>query len=122
MNTLSLPPLGTFLRPVGIMRWKYTMRVIRHFPPDRYNWNPGIEYERWGIRDGRPYDDGDVTAGHSIDLMPTLLPGVWRYPPALPDEYDGPDSSYRYAQPSYQRWETYFREIGCDERGQMGLI
>ena len=122
--TQPLPPLGSFLRPIGSRRWwLYTLRVLRHFDPGPGDDAPSIEYERWGIRDGLPYDDGAVQRGHYIMLAPTSMPGVWRYPWQWPEPRENDwDWSYRWAQPSVNNQEVYFRAILCDDRGQMRLI
>jgi hypothetical protein len=81
---------------------------------------PAIEYERWGILDGCPFDDGHLRRGYFIDLVPTLVPGVWRYPPLQPSGRcrDG----YRYATPEYRIWETYYRTMSVDQHGQQELF
>ncbi len=70
----ALPPIGAFLRPIGIHGFCWSLRVTHHWDEGR------IEYERWGLKDGRVIDDGHVMPGHVRDLVPTLIPGVWRDP------------------------------------------
>lgn len=117
-----LPPPGAFLRPIGIHRFRYAMRVLRVF--DACNSEPpGIEYERWGISaDGMPIDDGNVSRGFFIDLIPSLIRGVYRSAYRYPDPGDGDVISYRWARPEVHRWPTYYRLIGCDGRGQMDMF
>lgn len=114
----SLPPLGAFLRPVGMIHYGYCLRVLRHFADDE---RPGVEYERWGMRDGCPLDDGHIQREYYIDLVPCLTPGLWRYPPAQPDDWHDRDG-YRYATPGYRTWETYYRLMSMDQHGQRKLF
>lgn len=118
----TLPPRGRFLRPIGLHRFGYTMRVVGHVDPENALDHPAIEYERWGVRGGMPVDDGNVRRGYYLSLCPTLLPGVWRYPPKTPDDGGWSRDGYRNSVPSVQRWETYYRLIDQDERGQMELF
>lgn len=109
-----MPAPGTWLRPLGTFRWGYTLRVVA---VDR----DGIEYERWGTSHGRPVDDGHISKGCYTLLQPTLLPGVWRYPPANVD--DGHDSDeYRWAAPSHQLTEVYFLACPGPVGTQMELL
>lgn len=67
-----LPPLGAFIRPIGMTRYGYCLRVVRQFTDD--DGQPAIEYERWGMRDGRPVDDGHILREYYTDLVPCLIP------------------------------------------------
>ena len=71
---MTLPPIGSFLKPVGASKFHWSMRVTNHWDDGR------ISYERWGLKDGRATDDGRVTPGHVGDLVQTSIPGVWRDP------------------------------------------
>ncbi|MGE8591480.1 MAG: hypothetical protein ACN6OD_19105 [Alcaligenes sp.] len=124
-----LPPLGAFLRPVGILRYGYCIRVMQQFDPaeDKNLAFPAIEYERWGIRDGQPFDDGNVRRGSYIDLLPAMVPGVWR-PAVHTGEiarcigYRRGDEGPRWCQPSRQLVETYYRLMPLNSDGQMELF
>lgn len=76
--TTSLPPMGAYLRPVGTHCYGYCVRVVRQFASDGRDQHPGIEYERWALRDGLPHDDGHVMRGSFIDLLPGPSADVWR--------------------------------------------
>lgn len=76
--TSSLPPMGAYLRPVGIHCYGYCVRVVRQFASDGCAQHPCIEYERWGLRDGLPHDDGHVMRGSFIDLLPGPCADAWR--------------------------------------------
>lgn len=70
---MTLPPIGSFLKPVGATRLHWSMRVTHHWDDDR------ISYERWGLKDGRVIDDGRVAPGYVAgNLVQTPIPGVWR--------------------------------------------
>ncbi|WP_346839780.1 hypothetical protein [Microbulbifer sp. SAOS-129_SWC] len=116
----KLPDVGQFLRPIGSIRcWKYSLRVIEHFTPCK-DWSTGgFECERWGLQDGRPYDDGHINSGHLIELEPTFVEGVYRCPPATRDQ-DAEGDDYRYAQPSVRNEPVYFRAVrGPDDQIDM---
>lgn len=115
----ELPALSTFLRPIGICRYAFSLRVVRHFPADRNSSSNGIEYERWGLRCARPYDDGHVSRGYFLDLEPTRITGVYRCPPTTND--DGGYEGYRYAQPSVHLWPTYYR-VTCGPDDQIDMF
>ncbi|CAM4133637.1 hypothetical protein [Kerstersia similis] len=88
---------------------------------------PAIEYERWGIRGGQPFDDGNVRRGSFIDLLPAMVAGVWRpavhtgEAPAWLGHRRGDEGS-RWCQPSRQLVETYYRLVPHDDAGQMELF
>lgn len=118
--THPLPPLGSFLRPIGARSFGYTMQVTRHYiEADEPS---AIEYARWGIRDGLPCDDGHIKPGRIIELEQTAIPGVWRWPWRWPEARNDDTQSYRWAQPSRIDGVVYYRIIDCDDRGQMRLI
>lgn len=74
-----LPPLGTYLRPVGMLPYQYCLRVVQQFlPGPADDWAPGVEVERWGVAEGRPVDDGHVARGGYLDLLPSTIPDVWK--------------------------------------------
>ncbi|WP_313073241.1 hypothetical protein [Melaminivora sp.] len=74
----SLPPVGAYLRPVGLYRYSYCIRVVRQLAGDESNHRSGIEGERWGLQDGIPHDDGHVMRGWFADLLPGPGMDVWR--------------------------------------------
>lgn len=70
---MTLPPIGSFLKPVGTERLHWSMCVTHHWGDD------AIGYERWGLKDGRVIDDGRVAPGYVAgNLVQTPIPGVWR--------------------------------------------
>lgn len=125
----NLPPLGAFLRPVGMLPYFYCIRVMQQFDPaedDNLEY-PAIEYERWALREGRPFDDGNVRRGSYIDLLPAMVPSVWR-PAVHTGEiprcigFRRGDDGSRWCQPSYQRVETYYRLMPLNADGQMDMF
>lgn len=109
MALFDLPAIGTFLRPIGLIRYGYCLRVMRQFHGSAVE-EPGIEYERWGMQDGLPCDDGHVKRGYYIDLLPGPAPDVWAYTCRF-GIY-----SAAWAEP------LYYRAIGCDDSGQQELF
>lgn len=105
-----MPQIGQFLKPVGTIKYQYTARVLRIWAPSEANPYWGIEYERWGLKDGQPFDDGRVVDGCHTELEPTAIPGVWRDP----CDFDGND-----------RWRCcplYYRAINTNQRGQQDMF
>lgn len=78
----NLPDIGTRLRPIrqyGIAG--YTFEVVQHsiHYPNAHPDSPRIECRRFGWDGQRSYNDGlGNERGCSIDVEPTLIPGVWR--------------------------------------------
>ena len=71
------PSPGTFLRPLG---YSYTLEVLEVFPSDKdCGGLPRVLCRRWGLKDGRPFDDGHVLAGHGLSLR-HRGPSVWSSP------------------------------------------
>lgn len=109
MALFDLPAIGTFLRPIGLIRYGYCLRVMRQFHGSAVE-EPGIEYERWGMQDGRPHDDGHVKGGYFIDLNPGPAPGVWA------DVCRFGSDRAAWLEP------LYYRAIDCDDTGQRSLF
>ena len=106
----GMPQIGQFLKPVGTVKYQYTVRVMRVWPPGPNHLDWGIEYERWGLKDGQPFDDGHVVDKCYTELAPTAIPGVWR------DPFDccGND-----------RWRCcplYYRAIDTNKHGQQDMF
>lgn len=79
----TLPRPGTWLRPVGHIRYAYTYEVLGIHPPGEWDspdagWR--ISARRWGQDEAsRPVDDGRIQDGHSVSGLQPVQPGqVWR--------------------------------------------
>lgn len=94
-----LPAIGTFIRPVGVSGYRFSIKVCHVFPD-----HGRVQGERWGMQDKRPIDDGHRSHGNCFDLVP-VAPGVWK------DAGDGDwyDKKYWVAVPG-------------DERGQLDMF
>ena len=96
---MTAPALGTYVRPVGEIRYAYCYRVVKvlHLDgADRQYW----ECERWGMHDGQPFNDGNRRMSYLRDIL-EVVPGVWK------DEWTG----------AGERWfgiPLYFKRIDVD--------
>lgn len=77
---MNAPAIGSFVRPVGLMRFAYCYRIDMVLPPD-------AEHDAWyvgGTRFGLTNDNEPVADGHqshpSTFIVPALLSGIWRDP------------------------------------------
>ena len=100
---LIMPTPGTFVRPVGLMRFAYCYRIDKVLPPD-----DGDDAWYWGAtRFGLGDDNEPITDGHqsrpSTHIVPALLPGVWR------------DSN-----PTWRGCPRYWVDMG--QRGQLEMF
>lgn len=88
--SIYLPQPGTWLRPVGLIRYAYTLEVLAIHPPgpwdcdDDLSWS--ISCRRWGQDEaGWPVDDGRVIAGHGLSGLVAVVPGTaWRDVTGMP--------------------------------------
>lgn len=75
------PPTGAFLRPVG--HYAYSYKVLSVHAPSKDDPQEVVVFERWGLKDGIPIDDGHVKGGFSIRGLRRVLPDVWKDAPAF---------------------------------------
>ena len=66
----ALPPIGSFIRPVGVAGYRYCIKVTHHF-------GKRVQGERWGMQDKHPTDDGHRSGFHGFDLQ-RIAAGVWK--------------------------------------------
>lgn len=66
---------GMFIRPVG--HYAYCLQV---FKITEYPTGKQINFKRWGLRDGQPFNDGHVSAGHFVHGLICACRGVWKEP------------------------------------------
>lgn len=100
-----MPSRGTFLRPLG--SYGYALEVLSIHPPQRLRGGlPQALCRRWGLKDGRPFNDGHVSVGVGVHLR-YRAPGVFSAPAWYPDRP-------RYGFVLYQ--------VVPGPNGQMGLF
>ena len=101
------PALGTYMRPVGLIRYAYCGRLERIAGPQRGEWDAD-DWTQWQMRRfglderGEPLEDGHQNMIYVSNLHPVAR-GVWRE--------DGDCSEYG---------PVYWREMG--QRGQLSLF
>ena len=103
---MTAPAIGTYIRPVG-RSYAYALRVVKVLPED----DEGPEQwhcERWGLRDGQPFNDGRAGDKSYLSGMKEVLPNVWR------DEWEA-------ATPRWACCPLYYRGIDAPH-GQKELF
>lgn len=109
MEPEQAPPIGAFLRPVG-RSYAYCLRVVKVHPPDEYDEETCVEFERWGMENGTPIKDGYQNHVWLSNLVPAL-PGVWR------------EQCPYYPQPRHWAHSPlYYRQMDIGPSSQMELI
>lgn len=101
------PPIGAFVRPVGL-GYAYCLRVMKVWPPHKQDSRTVIEFERWGLENGIPVRDGHQNRCWESDLVPAI-PGVWR-------------DQWPYDTPRWGCCPLYYRLMDTGPKGQMELI
>lgn len=95
---MMLPPLFSFIRPVGPRQFGFMYKVLGHH-------DDGIIAQRWGMTNGLPVDDGHVKSGYWEDLT-FVRPGLWR----------------TTADECYLLGPVYYALCLADSAGQMDLF
>jgi len=106
---MTAAAVGTFLRPVGVMRFAYCYRVDRVWPAvSNARW--GAEPERWSCTRFGLSEDLDepvpdhVVPGHSICNLVQVAPDVWRdVPDAAQTPWRGEPLYWRAMRPRGQQ-------------------
>lgn len=96
---MTSPPIGAYIRPVG-REYTYALRVLKVLPED----NEGPEQwqcERWGLKDGKPFNDGARSGIHYLDGLKEVLPGVWK------DEWEFDTPRWRCVPLYYKRIDAH---------------
>jgi hypothetical protein len=104
--TPRLPEPGAFIRPIG--RVAYCLQLIKITPPTKEDPREVWEFDRWGMKDGKPFMDGHRSKCWISDLT-FVRPGCWR------DEWKFNTS----------RWACcplYYLQMPVDPAGQMQLF
>lgn len=107
MTTHQPPELGAFIRPVG-RGYAYCYQVLRVWTPTKEDPREGLDLKRWGMKDGRPFNDGHLSTCWLTGLR-RVLPGVWRDP-------------WEFDTPRWRCCPLYYRLIDTGPDGQLQLI
>lgn len=76
---LNLKPKA-FIRPIGNYRYCWQLDKIQH-----YESGSQIIWKRWGMKDGKPFNDGHLKTGFILSDLYEAAPGIFRVP-QYPDE------------------------------------